>query len=81
MAHVEFSAPAGTESYIAHTLVSKTPPGMRFLFLWGRFYANAAFQTGSVFKRTAHNWIEFYVYMRDYTVFRELIKYLNLLGS
>lgn len=48
--------------------------------MWGRFYANAAFQTGSVFKRTAHNWIVFYVYMRDYTVFRELIKYLQPLG-
>lgn len=53
---------------------------MRFLFLWGRFHANAAFQTGSVFKRTAHNWVEFYVYMRDFTVFRELIKYLQPLG-
>lgn len=46
-----------------------------YLFLCGHFCANAAFRNRVSFQGTAHNWGEFYVYRRDYTVVRELIKY------
>lgn len=77
MAPTEFSAPAGTEYCMANAFRKKR---LNVLILVWMLLCKCCIPNGVSFNRTAHNWGEFYVYTRDYTVFRELIKYLQPLG-